>query len=656
MPNHGTVQSILPILAVLFPLLSAVAAGILGERRSKARDLVAAMGCLGAFLSVVLMYPALSRGNTVVYHLLQGVWPSGISFRVDFLGLLVGAVASLVWLASTIYAWAYMGHEGQRTRYYFFNNLTLAAMMGVSTAGDLLSLLLFFEALTFASYVLVVHREDQEARSAGNLYLFMGVFGGLCLITGMALQYYFGHTLALDSGTMHSLGTLKPLVASLLVLGFGIKAGMVPVHIWLPQAHPVAPSPASALLSGVMIKAGAYGIVRVGLMALEDGHGQGAFYEGLGLAVITTGLFTMIFGVFMALQSGNSKRMLAYHSISQMGYILMGAGVAAYLGLGHGAMGFGGAVYHIINHALFKAGLFLAVGVVYLSTEELDMYKLGGLWRNFPFTAAAMLIAAMGITGFPGLNGYASKTMLHHSIVEAAQHMAHTTGSMYLWWGEKVFSLTGVGTACSFIKLFGLTFLGKRPERFATVRGEPLPVKVGMGILCVVMLAIGLAPNLLVNVGLGPAATGVGYDHHFVDEYLGHLDFWYPKDVIAILITLALGLGLFTVGMRTGIFHLHFPKALSIEYCGRALAGSAVRGWARLAVSWQLLTDRATRRLQDGITTSSNLAKNIDYDPQSRTSAEFNLTNLDFDTLILVTVLGVFLALYIPLQVLSGRM
>lgn len=656
MHAKGLVESGLPILAVLVPLLSAFFAAVLGERNARARDAVASLGCFGAVLATVLMYPEISRGMTVTAHYLKGVWPTGISFRVDTLGLVVGAVASLVWLASTIYASAYMSHERERTRYYLFNNITLAAMMGVCLAGDLLSLLLFFEMLTFASYVLVVHREDREARAAGNLYLFMGVFGGICLITGIALQYFYGHTLAMVPGALYDLGGLKPLVTGLLVVGFGVKAGMVPVHIWLPQAHPVAPTPASALLSGVMIKAGAYGILRVATMALEDGHYQGVFHEDLGIGVITIGLVTMFFGVFMALQEGNSKRMLAYHSVSQMGYILMGVGVAAYLGLDHGAMGFGGAVYHIVNHALFKAGLFLAVGVVYLATEELDMYKLGGLWRNLPFTAAAMLVAAMGITGFPGLNGYASKTMLHHSIVEAAEHMAQTTGSMYLWWGEKVFSVTGVGTACSFIKLFGLTFLGKRPQGFSRVKGEPLPLKVGMAILCVVMLAIGLFPNLLVNLGLGPAVLSVGYDAHFVDHHLGHLNFWYPKDVIAIVVTLAVGLGLFSVGMRTGIFHLHFPRWLSIEYCGWAVGRMAIVGWLRFTAAWQALTGQVDGRIQRSLANSSRLARNIDYDPQSKLSAEFNVSNLDFDTLVLVSVLGIFLALYIPLQILSGRM
>lgn len=653
--NHGgVVESCLPALAVLVPLVSAVGAGLLGERRGKARDAVAVLGCLGAFGIVLGMYPWVMHSGEVVCRFLEAVWPVGFSFRVDPLGLIVAAVSTFVWLASTIYGCSYMQHEHKRTRYYFFNNLTLAAMVGVCLAGDLLSLLFFFECLTFASYVMVVHREDQEARHAGNLYLFMAVFGGLCLVTGVVLQYFYGQNLALNPGAMAHLGSLKPLITGLLVVGFGVKAGMVPLHIWLPEAHPVAPSPASALLSGVMIKAGAYGILRVTGMALEDT--RALFSTDLGLVVITAGLVTMFFGVVMALQQANAKRMLAYHSVSQMGYILMGIGVATYLGLADGAMGFGGAVYHIVNHALFKAGLFLAVGAVFLGTNELDMYKLGGLWRNFPVTALAMLIAAMGISGFPGLNGYASKTVLHHSIVEAAEYMVKTTGSTYLWWGEKVFFVTGIGTACSFIKLFSLTFLGKRPEKYAESGGEPLPLKVGMGLLCVAMLVIGIFPNLLVDVGLAPAAASVGYDQGFIQHHLVPLNFWVLSDVGSLFLTLALGLGLFAIGMKTMIFHIPFPRYLSIEYCGLALAQGIIRAWLELCSAWQVATDGITSRFLRGLLRSSKLARTLDFDPQADTSAEFNVTNLDFNTLLLVTMLGLFLVLYIPMQLYLGKM
>ena len=228
-----------------------------------------------------------------------------------------------------------------------------------------------------------------------------------------------------------------------LVAGFGIKAGMVPLHLWLPHAHSVAPTPGSALLSGLLIKVGAYGLIRVGEFA-GWGVGWGTVATWLGSSLTVLGTCTMLVGVTAALLQSDAKRLLAYHSVSQMGYIILGMGVGLYLGA-DGGLGLVGAIYHIVNHALFKATLFLGVGVIYVHTNETNLYNLGGLWRRFPVTAILMFLAVLGITGAPGLNGYASKTLLHHAVSLAAE-----TGPTWLVWVERLFFVGGGWYGCVF--------------------------------------------------------------------------------------------------------------------------------------------------------------------------------------------------------------
>ncbi|HBG00008.1 MAG TPA: proton-conducting membrane transporter, partial [Firmicutes bacterium] len=232
--------------------------------------------------------------------------------------------------------------------------------------------------------------------------------------------------------------------------------------------------------------------------------GQTALVPWVGTLLVIIGVLTMLVGVCLALLQGNAKRLLAYHSISQMGYIILGIGSALVLKQ-NGALGITGAIFHSLNHALFKSALFFGVGIVILGTGEADLYKLGGLWRKFPFTGLMMFIAALGITGMPGLNGYISKTLLHHGILEAA-----ALGSPIMIWGERLFIVVGVGTTASFVKLIGLTFFGRQKTEVREGRGEGLPLAIAMLLLSVVMLVIGLKPEWALTLLIYPAAQSGG--------------------------------------------------------------------------------------------------------------------------------------------------
>ena len=295
----------------------------------------------------------------------------------------------------------------------------------------------------------------------------------------------------------------------------------------------------------------------------------------LGPILAVLGTCTMLVGVTAALLQSDAKRLLAYHSVSQMGYIILGLGIGLYLGQ-DGGLGLLGAIYHIVNHALFKAALFLGVGVIYIHTKETNLYNLGGLWRRFPVTAVLMFLAVLGITGAPGLNGYASKTLLHHAVSLAAE-----TGTPWVIWVEGLFLLVGVGTAASFSKLYYLIFLGKPTKIKVSDDGSPR-LQLAMGLLAAVMVVIGLRPELFLNAAVIPAARVLGIGNA-ADTLVG-LSFWNLGDVTGMLITLALGMLVCWGGLRSGVFHWQPPIWLTLEGLGK-LAGMGI------SVLWRMGTE-----------------------------------------------------------------
>ncbi|MDI6859707.1 MAG: proton-conducting transporter membrane subunit, partial [Methanocellales archaeon] len=577
--------SALPAWAVLAPLIGALLVYTIGRKSEKARDYLAVAVTIVTFGLVAAMYPFIVAGDKVVYTIHSAMLLYDAGFVVDPLAFLIAAVTTFVWMLATIYALGYMSHEHARNRFYTFSLLTLGVDLGVLLAGDLFLLFIFFELLAIFSYILVIHEETPEAMSAGKKYLFIGIVGGLFLLGGIVLLYTYSGTLEIvpELGKIAHLGNVKYLICALMVIGFGCKAGIFPVHVWLPEAHPIAPTPASALLSGVMIKAGAYGIFRtVNLIFTPAEVGEVVSHAiahspavveqipiwsisaNVGYAVIWIGVITMFMGVILALLQENSKRMLAYHSISQMGYIVLGVGCAAYLGY-EGAIGLAGGLYHVINHALFKALLFLTVGAVYFRTGELNMYKLGGMWRNMPITAMCCFIAVMGISGVPGFNGFASKTLLHHAIVESYEHH----GDMWLRFAEIIFMVTAGGTFASNIKMFIFIFLGKRPEKYKDAKPAPLSMKIAMGALAVSIVLIGVMPNLLMKI----IAPATGY-HTFTAHNVEHLAEYgmyatkllVPVDMLGGGAALVMGGFIFITGIRGGWFHWHLPHWIGPDY------------------------------------------------------------------------------------------
>ena len=558
----------IPILIILIPMVGAIIEAVVARKSIENRDKsVIYMGFV-TLMIVVFVYP-IALTDVIRLEIPQ-VLALGISFRLDMLSYSVVLLSSFIWFFVMIYAHEYMKKEEKSTRFFFFLSLTYGSVLGSIMSGDLLTMFLFFEIMTVVSYMLVIHGQNDASYKAGYNYIIMGLIGGFLILTALFLVYFNFGDLRFESliNQMSSVGNLKYWIMGLFVFGFGIKAGMAPVHVWLPRAHPVAPSPASAILSGVMIKVGAFGIIRVAtsyyfpskdvITSSIDPIWLTA--QNIGAIIIWTGIITMALGVFLALQQSNMKKMLAYHSVSQMGYIVTGIGVALYLGY-QGAMGYTGALYHIINHALFKSLLFMIAGVIYYHTHELDMYKLGGLWKKLPFTTLVFIVAALGISGFPLFNGYVSKTILHHGLVEAYHY-----GDPIFIVAEIIFIIVSAGTVCSFIKMGYYTFFKKSDNDYKDIPYDYSSHDIALWAMAIIIILIGISPRFIINHLILPQLNLTTYAPEFIEHYILGMNVFIIKDLLTTFGIVVLGFGIFFVGKKFHLFHLHLPKWLSIEY------------------------------------------------------------------------------------------
>jgi len=557
-----------PILILIPPVVGAIAQPFLRKKSLHVQDFVVIVMSFLTIPMILVLYPYVLTGSVgITFPDLLG-W--GISFKIDMLGFILLFITSVVWFLVMVYAHQYMKRERHHARFFLFMGLSYATVLGMAMAGDLFTMFLFFEGLTFSSYMLVVHGQTKESYAAGYAFIFMGILGGLLIFEAMVyLQQYVG-SLAFES-VLEALvpkGYVRYRIMGFLIAGFSVKAGMAPVHVWLTRSHPVAPTPASALLSGVMIKVGSFAVIRVAtsfffpvpgvIYATDDPVWLTS--QNVGLLIIWVGVATMAYGIIYALIQSNIKRMLAYSSISQMGFIFLGIGVALYLS-SYGAMGYAGALYHIFNHGLYKSLLFMTAGAVYLQTKELNMYNLGGLWRKMPISAALTLIASFGIAGVPLFNGFASKSVLHHAIVEAYQY-----GSPSFRIAEWLFILISMGTAATFMKMFYLVYLGPLPERFKNVQPHLRSLHFPMVALAILIVLIGFNPNYLINQMIIPALLQTSYDPAFIATYIAPLEFFTLYELSLSAIILSGGFAIVFLGQRFKLSNYIPPQWLRFEY------------------------------------------------------------------------------------------
>ena len=470
---------------VFFPLFCGPAAYFAGRRGERRRDAVVLLcAALCAGLSVSLTVSA--AGGEIASFAVPHVLINGLSFTATGFRALYSLVTSLMWLFTSLFSREYFAHEREGLNaYWMFTLLTLGATQGVMLSADFMTTFAFFEILSLTSFTWVMREQTKEAIRAGYAYLFVAVFGGLVLLMGLFLLYDACGTLeyAALRDAVRGANTKQVFAASICVLfGFGAKAGMFPLHIWLPMAHPVAPSPASALLSGVLTKVGVYGIL---MTALELMNGNRAF----GVFLLTLALITMFLGAALALFSTNLKRTLACSSMSQIGFILTGLATFALCNVQTGAgtlsaagatLALSGTVLHMLNHSLFKLLLFMAAGVVLMNVHELSLDEIRGWGRNKTSLKIAFAVGGLGISGAPLLNGYLSKSMLHEGLahlMEGSEEIGFLSAATmrYLHAAEWVFLFSGGLTFAYMLKLFVCVFVERNADAEKQARYDDAP-------------------------------------------------------------------------------------------------------------------------------------------------------------------------------------
>lgn len=478
MENALTLFVILPLgAAFLIPLLGKVV---------RSDPLIRAIATLVAAGLVCLAVRVLSGPDSVYW---MGRWSvaergvAGISLVNDSLARLMLVVINAVAFAAVVFSLGYMKRYTSPALYFSLFFLMIAGMNGVVLAGDLFNLFVFVEVAAISSYALVAFGCESEELEASFKYLVLGTIGSAFILLAVAVLYnqtgYLNMAQVAQALAGSPLNRAIMLAAAFFLLGFGLKAAMVPWHAWLPDAHPSAPAPISAMLSGVLIKAlGVYALVRVFFNVIPP---NAAF----AYALIVMGALSMVIGVFLAVGQWDFKRLLAYHSISQMGYVVLALGVALQMvGIDKpivaGIAAVGG-LFHMFNHAAFKSLLFLCSGATEYATGSRQLKELAGVKLKLPFTGMCLRIAALSISGVPPFNGFWSKLMIVVALVIAGHP-----------WLAAMTVLVSFMTLLSFIKVQRYILEGDPSERVAGAAGVPASMKLAMALLAIVCVGAGL--------------------------------------------------------------------------------------------------------------------------------------------------------------------
>ena len=475
--------------------------GVVAARRRRAGTAAVYGGCLAtsALAFCVALGHLIAGGATSSLVLPLGLPWVGSHFRVDLLAAFFLAVVNLGAGAASCYALGYGRHEAAPQRVLPFYPAFLAGMNLVVLADDAFTFLLSWEFMSLSSWALVMahHREADNAR-AGYIYLVMASFGTLALLLafGLLAGPEGGYAFAAIRADHHS-DAIAALVLALVLLGAGSKAGLVPLHVWLPLAHPAAPSHVSALMSGVMTKVAVYGFVRI----VFDLLGEPSWWSSMVVLVLAAA--TALLGVLYALMQHDLKRLLAYHTVENIGIIFIGLGLAlAFRANGMGAaaaLAFTAALFHVLNHSLFKSLLFFGAGAVLTGTGERDMERLGGLIHRMPWASFAFLVGCAAISALPPLNGFVSEWLTFQAIL---------LSPALPQWGLKilvpsvgaVLALSAALAAACFVKAFGVTFLGRPRSPVVAKAGEAdrfsLAAMLFLASLC---LLAGILPGFVID-------------------------------------------------------------------------------------------------------------------------------------------------------------
>jgi len=470
-----TIPLLLPIATLLAgALVSYLCARLLP--RPKFTGFVSLLFLIAAGVQLSMLYP----GSVLLTWSIGG---AQTYLQANSLAIFLGLVAVGLGALVSIFSVSYMEKSEGLGRYYALLLIMIAGIVGIGFAGDLFNMFVFFEVMAIPSYVLVAFEKDKwEPIEAAMKYIVMSVFGSLIALLGISI--IFMYTGSLDLAVLAQLtadmDSLKAIGAvGLIIIGFGVKAAMVPLHTWLPDAHSAAPSGISAMLSGVIIEAGLIAMIKT--LAVLPGINS-------GVVLIIFGIVSMFVGNFMAIVQRDLKRMLAYSSIAQMGYILLGIGLAfAYLSSG-GDYGFRGGFLHILNHAVMKGGAFLCAGAILHSIGTRDLEEMRGIGRKLPLLGVAFAFFGLALAGVPPLNGFISKFFICRAGVDAGG------------WGIVAMVLLIVNSLlslCYYLPAINkILFSRDVSEKAREAKGVPVSMAIPIIIMVILTVVLGVYPEL----------------------------------------------------------------------------------------------------------------------------------------------------------------
>lgn len=561
---------------VFYPMIGALVSYIIGRFHKTARDYFADFVVISEFAVTLYLFCTFD-GSRILSFSIDSFAGLGIGFVLDGFRSVYTLTAALMWMMTTVFSKEYFKHYHNRNRYYLFMLLTLGATMGVFLSADLYTTFIFFEMMSFTSYVWVAHDERKASLRAAETYLSVAVIGGMAMLMGLFLLYHELGTLEIAALLRLAKAcpdkTLLYVAGGCITLGFGAKAGVFPLHIWLPKAHPVAPAPASALLSGILTKSGIFGMIVVSCNLL---YGDGDW----GSVILLLGCITMFGGALLALFSVDLKRTLACSSMSQIGFVTVGIGMQGLLGE-ENTMAAMGTLLHMVNHSLIKLVLFMAAGVVFMNVHMLNLNEIRGFGRKKPLLHFIFLMGALGIGGIPLWNGYISKTLLHESIVEYTQLLKEGvlmpamfgTGAMKCI--EWIFLISGGMTVAYMVKLYVAVFIEKnsdadRQERFDGMKQYMnWQSKLALTLSAVLLPLMGCLPGIIMDF---LAKRGIGFMNA---EALGETVHYFSiNNLKGALISVIIGAALYGLILRpffmrkteTGRIYVNlWPSRLDLE-------------------------------------------------------------------------------------------
>lgn len=480
-------QSILILLSVLFPILVGFYILVVPSYKDRKKLLqIVAVGLIGTGILALFVLTGVQESLTL-FTLGENL---KIFFRVDELGKIFAAVVVVVWILAGFYSFVYMKHETDEKRYFGFYLIVFGVLLALNFSGNIVTFYLFYEMMTLLSFPLILHNRSEEAIKGGIKYLLYSLCGAYMVLMGIYFLNRYGTTMDFTAGGVLETSLItgqEPMllvIVFFMILGFGVKAGMFPMHAWLPKAHPVAPAPASAVMSGVIVKAGVLGIIRTVYYLFGAEFIRGTWVQTAWL-ILT--LITIFMGSMLAYLEKEMKKRLAYSTVSQVSYILFGLAVLQ-------PQAMSGALLHVVCHALIKSALFLCAGIIIFQTGKKNVDEMTGIGKEMPITMWCYTFLSLALIGIPPTGGFVSKWHL-------AQGTLASNLAGFSWLGPVILLVSALLTAGYLLPITIRGFLPGEDYDYASLKKKE-PVKmmwIPVAILAGASVLLGVFPNTLMH-------------------------------------------------------------------------------------------------------------------------------------------------------------